>query len=97
MTTQRYYDVIHFLTDSDENCTGYVKLNSKMFLFVELFDFWNINGENYDLLRKSRAYCTVTLHLSPIPFGPLIKVGSVMDTSFTYLRILFQHKKNKIK
>ena len=37
MTSPHYYDVAHFLTDSDENCTAYVKLNFKIFLFVELF------------------------------------------------------------
>ena len=26
MTSPRYYDVTHFLTDPNENCTSYVKL-----------------------------------------------------------------------
>ena len=33
----------------------------------------------------------------PPPFVPLIRVGSVRDTSFAYLRILFQHKKQNQK
>ena len=37
LTSPRYNDVTHFLTDFDENRTAYVKLNFKIFLFVELF------------------------------------------------------------
>ena len=95
MTSPRYYDVTHFLTDSNENWTAYVKLNSKIFLFVELFWFseYLLNSENK--YSENSVYCTVTLHLSPIPFGLPIRVGSVRDTSFTYLRIIFQHTKKK--
>ena len=32
-----FLDVTHYLTDSNENCTVYVKFNSKIFLFMELF------------------------------------------------------------
>ena len=48
MTSPRYYDVTHFLTDLNENCTAYVKLKIKAILFVRFFDFQNIYGENYD-------------------------------------------------
>ena len=65
MTLPRYFDVSYFLTDPNENCTAYIKLEIK----------------------------EITLHLFPIPFGLPIRVGSVRDTSFTYLRILFQQKK----
>ena len=34
MTSPRYYDVTHFLTNHNENCTVYVKLEIKDILFV---------------------------------------------------------------
>ena len=37
MTSPRYYDVTHFLTDPNENWTAYVKLEIRQF-----FDFLNI-------------------------------------------------------
>ena len=47
-------------------------------------------------MRKScKAIVQLPYTSPPIPFGPPIRVGSVRDTSFTYLRILFQHKKQK--
>ena len=64
MTSPRYYDVTHFLTDLYENCTAYVKLKIKDVLFV-------INYENH-------ANCPVTLHMPPIPFGPPRLLGWVL-------------------
>ena len=90
MTPPRYYGVTHFLADFNENCTAYVKLNSKIFLFMDFFLF-----SEY-LLRKLRFITSIVQlpYTSPsIPFGPPIRVVSVSDTFFTYLRILFQHKK----
>ena len=48
---------------------------------------------NYEI----HVNCPVTLHLSPMIFGPPIRVGFVRDTSLTYLRILFQHQKQNKK
>ena len=96
MTSPRYYDVTHFLKDPDENCTAHIKLEIKDILFMRMFWF-----SEY-LLRKLRFITKITsivqlpyVHLSPIPFRPPIRVGSVIDTLFTYLRILFLHKKTK--
>ena len=85
MTSPCYYDVTHFLTDPNENCTAYVKLEKKDILFVKIFKF-----------SEYLLYCTSIVQLPytfpPIRFGQPIRVGSVRDTSFTYLRILLQHK-----
>ena len=68
---------------------SYVKFEIENFLIIGKFiEKIMINYENH-------VYCPVTLHLSPIPFGQPICVGFVKDTSFTYLRIIFQHKKTK--
>ena len=71
MTSPRYYDVTHFLTDPDEICTVslYVKLEIKDILFVRTFWF-----SEY-LLRKLRFITKITsiVQLSyTIPFGPPI-------------------------
>ena len=73
MTSPHYYDVTPFSTDSNENGTAYVKLNSKIFLFVDLFWF-----SEY-LLRKLRFITKIpsivqlphTFHISLLssPFG----------------------------
>ena len=58
------------------------------------------SGNFLEHLRKLRFITKITSMVQlpctspPIPFGQHIKVGSVRDVSFTYLRILFQHKKN---
>ena len=93
MTSPHYYDVTHFLTDPDENCTAYVKLEIKHFVPENLLVF-GIFIEKITIYYENHFYSAVTLHLSPISFGPPIRVGFVRDTSFTYLRILFQRKKN---
>ena len=96
MTSLRYYDVTHFLADPNDNCTAYVKLEIKDILFVRMFWFSvPIFIEKITINYENHVYCPVTLHLSFIPFGPPIRVGSVRDTSFTYLRILFNTKKTK--
>ena len=36
--TTLYYDVTHFLTDPDENCTAYIKLEMKdTYIFINIF------------------------------------------------------------
>ena len=97
-----FYEIFHnsvitllwchsFFTYPGENCTAYIKLEIKDILFVR-FLFFFIFGI---FIEKNTIYYdnAVTVHLSPIPFGQPIRVGSVRDTSFTHLRILFQHKK----
>ena len=39
MTSPRYYDFTHFLTDPNEICTVYVKLKIEDIFFVRIFDF----------------------------------------------------------
>ena len=50
MTSPHYYDVTHFLNDSNENCTAYAKLNSKIF-FLGTFLIFGIFIEkiSYDI------------------------------------------------
>ena len=42
MTLPRYYDVTHFLTDPNEICTVYIKLEIKDILFIRSFQAQNI-------------------------------------------------------
>ena len=79
MTSPRYHDVTHFLTDSGENCTSYVKLNSKIFLFVEPFWF------SEHLLRKLRV-------ITKIP--SIVQLPYTYYFSYPTVTLLFQHKKN---
>ena len=96
MTSPRYYDVTHFLTDLNENCTAYVKLKIKDILFVRIFLIFGIFIEKITINYENHVnYCPVTLHLPPIPFGPPIRVGFVRYASLTYRRILFQYWKQK--
>ena len=98
MASPRYYDATQFLTYPNENCTEYVKLEIKDILFLENFLIFGIFIEKITIYYEIHVYSAVTLHLPPpIPFGPPIRVGFVRDTSFTYLRILFQHKKKITK
>ena len=67
MTSPRYNDVTHFLTDSKENCTAYVKLNSKIFFRGTSLIFW-IFIEKITIYYENTIYCTVTLHkATPLP------------------------------
>ena len=75
MKSPRYYDVTHFLTDLNENCTAYVKLKIKDILFVRIFLIFAIFIEKITINYENHVNCPVTLHLPPIPFGPLIRVG----------------------
>ena len=87
MTSPHYYDVTHFLTDSNENWTAYVKLNPKIFLFVELFWFFGILIEKITIYYENPVYCTVTLHLSPSPLGrPLgwVLLGTHLSHTWGY-------------
>ena len=101
MTSPSYYDVTHFLTDPNENSTAYVKLEIKKHFVLEIFFLFS----EY-LLRKLRFITKITSIVQlpytsppppPIPFGLPIRVVSVRDTSFTYLRILSQHRKQPKK
>ena len=62
MTSPRYNDVTHFLTDSNENCTAYVNFNSKIILFVELFFIFGIFIEKITIYYENPVYSKVTLH-----------------------------------
>ena len=72
MTSPRYYDVTHFLTDPNESSTEYVKLEKTFcsweFLIFGIFEKIMIYYENH-------IYSTVTLHLSPVNFRPPIKAA----------------------
>ena len=48
MTSPRYYNVTHFLTDPNEIRSAYVKLKIKDILYMKFFYFRNIYWENYD-------------------------------------------------
>ena len=64
MASPRYYDVAHFLTDSNEICTAYVKLEIKDILFMPFF------FSEY-LLRNLRFITKITSIVSyPTPFPP---------------------------
>ena len=67
MTSPRYHDVTHFLTDPNEICTIYVKLKIKDILFVRNFLIFGIFIEKIMIYYKNYIYCIVTLHLSPHP------------------------------
>ena len=96
MTSPRYYDVTHFLTDLNENCTSHVKLKIRHFVCENFFNFRTTYGKNYNKLWKSHQLSSYpTPPPPPIPFGPSIRVGFVRDTSLTYLRIFFQYLKQK--
>ena len=65
MTSPRYYDVTHFLTDPNENCTAYVKLE-RNFVHVNFLIF-GIFIEKHTIYYENHVYSAVTLHLSPHP------------------------------
>ena len=52
MTSPRYYDVTHFLTDLNENCTAYVKLKIKDISFVKIFGFSEYLWRKLRLITK---------------------------------------------
>ena len=89
MTSPRYYNVTYFLTDPYEICTAFVKLEIKDILYMRIFLILGIFIEKITIYNENYVDCAVALRISPIPFRPPIRVGSVRDTSFTYLRILF--------
>ena len=82
-----------FLTDPDENCRAYKKLEIKDILFVRIFWFSEYWLRKLRFITKITSIVQLPYTSPPYPFGPLIRLCSVRDTSFTYLRILFQHKK----
>ena len=80
---------------------NYAKLGIKKKQYVrEHFVIFEIFFRKITIYYGNYVYSSVTL-TSPIPIGPHISVGSrtrnyliLWDTSFTYLRILFQKTKN---
>ena len=67
MASPRYYDVAHFLTDTNEICTAYVKLEIKDILFMLIFFIFGIFIEKIKIYYENHVYSAVTLHLSPHP------------------------------
>ena len=69
MTSPRYYDVTHFLTDPNESyCLAYVKLDRYKRHFVrENFLIFGIFIEKITIYYENHVYSAVTLHLSPNP------------------------------
>ena len=96
MTSPRYYDVTQFWTDPGENCTAYIKLEIKDISFVRIFLFSEYLLRKLRFITKTTSIVQLPYTSPPVPFGPPIRMVSVRDTSFTYLRILFQLKKQKI-
>ena len=95
MTSPRYYDVTHFwpiLMKIAQH--SYVKLEIKVILLVRSFWFLEYLLRKLQVITKITSIVLLPYTSPPIPFELLIRVGSVRDPSFTYLRILFQHKKN---
>ena len=93
MTSLRYYEVTYFLKDPNEICTAYVLV----FIFEFLFSKYLVRKLRFITKITSIVQLPYTSFPPPIPSVPPIRVGSVRDTSFIYLRILFQHKKQNKK
>ena len=72
---------------------NYVKFEIKDNLFMKFFSIFGMFMEKNTIYYENRVYSAVPYTSPPIPFGPPIRVSSARDTSFTYLRILFQHTK----
>ena len=64
MTSARYYDVTHFLTDPNENCSAYVKLEIRYFVRENVLIF-GLFIEKITIYYGNHVYSAVTLHLSP--------------------------------
>ena len=91
-----YNDVTHFLTDSNENCTAYVKLNSKVFLFVERFWFSKYLLGKLGFITKIPSIVQLPYTSPPSPLGrPLVWVllGTHLSQTWGY----FFSTKNKNK
>ena len=68
------------------------EIRNKRYFIRENFLIFRKFIEKITIHYENHVYSAVTLHLSPlITFGPPIRVDSIRDASFTYLRILFQH------
>ena len=52
----RYYDVTNFLTDLNENCTAYVKLEIKDILFVKMFLIFGLFTEKIMIYYENHVY-----------------------------------------
>ena len=97
MTSPRYYDVTHFLTDLNENCTAYVKLKIKDILFVR-----NLWFSEY-LWRKLRLITKITSivqlpYTSPFPSPLGSPLGWVLlGTHLWHTWGYFFNTKNKKK
>ena len=80
MTSPRYYDVTHFLTDPNDICTAYVKLEMKDKLFMRILGF-----SEY-LLRKLRLITKIT-YIVPSPLGRplgLVLLGTHLSYTWGY-------------
>ena len=69
MTSPLYYDVTHFLTDLNENCTAYVKLKNKRHFVCENVLIFGIFIEKITINYENHVNYPVTLHLPPSPLG----------------------------
>ena len=69
MTLGRYYDVTHFLTDLNENCTAYVKLKIKDILFVRIFWFSEYLLTKLRLITKITSVVQFLYTSPPSPLG----------------------------
>ena len=84
-----YNDVTHFLTDSNENCTAYVKLNSKIFLFVELFWFSQYLLRKLWFITKIPSIVQLPYTSPSSPMGrPLrwVLLGTYLSHTWGYLK-----------
>ena len=96
MTSPRYYDVTHFLTDLYfTNCIAYVKLKMKDFVRENFFIF-GIFIEKIMINYENRVNCPVTLH-HPHPFGPPILGWVLLGKHLSHTWGYFFNTKSKKK
>ena len=90
MTSPRYYDVTHFLTDLNENCTAYVKLKIKDILFMLIFWFSEYLLRKLRLITKITSIIVQLPYISPPPPSPLgrplgwVLLGTHLSHSWGY-------------
>ena len=70
MTAPRYYDVTPYLTDPNENCTAYIKLEINDILFVRIFVFseyvlWKLRS-----IKKFTSIVQLPYTSPPTPLAP---------------------------
>ena len=84
-----YNDVTHFLTDSDENFTAYVKFYPKIFLFVELFWFSEYLLRKLRFITKIPSFVRLPYTSPPSPLGhPLgwVLLGTHLSHTWGYFK-----------